>query len=123
MQQLASRQIPHQPMISRQKVILRQVFHPLPPNLVKNPILQVSTVTINQEKLQRDHPAVAIRMLNLCHRRTNLGVNPELFIQLTKQSLLAGLSRLHLATRKLPLERHRMLRPALTNQQPIPATN
>ena len=59
---------------------------------------------------------MAVVVADARDRRADGCLDAQLFVQLTGQRLLRAFARLDLAAGKLPLERHRLIRAALTDQ-------
>ena len=70
----------------------------------------------HHEKLKIDGAPIPIFVPNSRHPPTDDCGNPQLFVQLTRQRILGALSRLDLASGKLPLQRHGLVAGALADQ-------
>jgi hypothetical protein len=115
-EQLPRSQFPDQSAIRRQKLILRQVFQPRPQHLRINLVVQFAVKFPHHKKLQVNRAAVPVIMADVRHPGPHLGGDTYLLLQLSYEGLLGALPRLDLAPREFPLQCHRLVRTALTNQ-------
>jgi hypothetical protein len=83
---------------------------------IENPVLQLPIELMHDKELQIDGPAIPVFMTNLGYLPAYDCRNPQFFVQLTRQRVFRSLSWFDLATGKLPLQAHGLIRLALADQ-------
>jgi hypothetical protein len=121
LKQFSRGQIADQVSIRGEKVKARQFPQRNPAQIVENAVLDFALEGMYGEELQIDGAAAAIGVAGARDQRPKLSLNSQFFFQFASERLLRTFARLNLAARKLPLQRHGLIRTPLANQDPISA--
>ena len=116
LQQLARRQVADQPVVGGQELIIGKVFEADPAHLLIDAGLDLAGELMHGKELQIDGAAMAVVVADVRDARANGGADAEFLVQFADECLLGAFAGLDLAAGKLPLQRHRLIRTALTDQ-------
>jgi hypothetical protein len=87
-----------------------------PLNIIEDAVVQVAVELIDDEELQVDGASVAVFVADAGDAAADGCGDAELFIKLSRERLLGGLSGLDLAPGELPFEAHGLVGAALADQ-------
>src|SRR6516164_501723 len=107
--------------VALHEVKAAQPFRRFPSHLMKYQVPRFAIVGFHSKKNQFDGVFARIAVFVASDFCAGSSANFELFLELACQGLVGGLARFHLAARKLPLQRVRLLRLAAADQDPTAA--
>ena len=121
LEQLALRQVFDQPAVGDQEVVIWQLFQFDPAHIFEDAILDFAAKLIDCKELQIDCAAMPVVVANMRYARPDRCLDAQFFIELASQRRLRTFAGLNLASGELPLKRHRLIGPALADQDLVPA--
>lgn len=113
----AVREAPNEIQIAVQKVETRKILGQFPPDFLESDCLGLSVTSIHLKKKQKEGAAPSGHMLVARQFAPDLAFHAEFLTQFPDESLFRGLTRLHFATGKLPLQPMAVSGKPLSNQE------
>jgi len=116
LEELSSGEIANEAAIGGEKIVAGQVSEFAPLHIVEDAVGDLAAEFADREELQIDGAAAAIGVAGASDAGAYLGGDAELFVEFAGKGFFGALAGFHFTAGKLPLESHRLVGTALTDE-------